>query len=70
MSYYKCIEQLFFDETIGNYITYGIEITEGNRIISDISCNKERVNEIVRLINKHQVSPIHITDVLENLISA
>ena len=67
MSYYKCIEQLFFDETIGNYITYGIEITEGNRIISDISCNKERVNEIVRLINKHQISPI---DVLENLISA
>ena len=67
---YKCIEQIFFDESIGNYITYGIEITEGNRIINDVSCNREKANEIVRLMNKFQVSPIHLYEVIEDLISA
>ncbi len=71
MSYnYKCIEQKLFDETIGDYITYGIEITDGNRIISDVSCNKEKANNIVNLINKYQVSPVHLYEVIENLLSA
>ncbi len=71
MSYtYKCIEQNLFDENIGNYITYGIEITEGNKIIDDVSCDKEKANKIIKLLNKHQVSPIHIYEIIENLISA
>ncbi len=71
MSYnYKCIKQSLFDENIGNYITYGIEITDENIIVSDVSCNREKVNEIVRIINKYQASPIHIYEIIENLISA
>ena len=71
MSYnYKCIKQRLFDESIGDYITYGIEITEENIIVNDVSCNIEKVNEIVRLINMHQVSPIHLYEVIENLIGA
>jgi len=71
MSYnYKCIKQSLFDKNIGNYITYGIEITDENIIVSDVSCNREKVNEIVRIINKYQASPIHIYEIIENLISA
>lgn len=71
MSYsYKCIEQKLFDESIGDYITYGIEITEGNKIIDDVSCNKEKAYNIIRLLNKYQVSPIHLYEVIDNLISA
>ncbi len=71
MSYkYKCIEQKLFDENIGNYITYGIEITEANKIIDDVSCNKDKTNKIIKLLNKHQVSPIHLYEIIEDLISA
>ncbi len=71
MSYaYKCIEQELFNESIGNYITYGIEITEGNKIINDVDCNRERACKIIDLLNQYQVSPIHIYDIIEDLISA
>lgn len=71
MSYnYRCINQNLFDENIGNYITYGIEITDENIIVNDVSCNKEKAQKIVNLMNKHQISPIHIYDVIENLLSA
>ncbi len=71
MSYtYKCIEQKLFSESIGNYITYGIEITEGNKIINDVSCNREKACKIIELLNQYQVSPIHLNEVIENLISA
>ena len=71
MSYtYKCIEQKLFNEHIGEYITYGIEITEENMIVSDLSCNREKANEIVRLINMHQASPVHLYEIIEDMISA
>ena len=71
MSYnYKCIKQRLFDEIIGDYITYGIELTEENMIVNDVSCNREKVNEIVRLLNIHQASPLHAYEIIENLLSA
>lgn len=71
MSYnYKCIKQNLFDKNIGNYITYGIEITDENIIVNDVSCNEEKVNDIVKLINRYQASPIHLYEIIENLLSA
>lgn len=71
MSYtYQCIEQEFHNEDIGNYITYGIEITEENIIMNDVSCNKEKAENIVELINEHQASPIHLDEIIDNLIAA
>jgi len=71
MSYtYQCIEQEFHNEDIGNYITYGIEITEENIIMNDVSCNKEKTENIVELINEYQASPIHLDEIIDNLIAA
>ncbi len=71
MSYnYKCIEQKLFDEDIGNYITYGIEITDGNKIVNDVSCNKDKANTIIKLLNQYQVSPIHLYEIIEDILSA
>lgn len=71
MSYtYQCIEQELHNKDIGNYITYGIEITEENIIMNDVSCNKEKAENIVKLINEHQASPIHLNEIIDNLIAA
>lgn len=71
MSYtYQCIEQELHNKDIGNYITYGIEITEENIIMNDVSCNKEKAENIVELINEHQASPIHLNEIIDNLIAA
>lgn len=71
MSYtYQCIEQELHNEDIGNYITYGIEITEENIIMDDVSCNKEKAENIVELINMHQASPIHLDEIIDNLLAA
>lgn len=71
MSYtYQCIKQELHNKDIGNYITYGIEITEENIIMNDVSCNKEKAENIVELINEHQASPIHLNEIIDNLIAA
>lgn len=71
MSYtYQCIEQELHNKDIGNYITYGIEITEENIIMNDVSCNKEKAENIVELINEHQASPSHLNEIIDNLIAA
>lgn len=71
MSYtYHCVKQEFHNEDIGNYITYGIEITEENIIMDDVSCNKEKAENIVELINLHQASPINLDEIIDNLLAA
>lgn len=67
---YQCIIQKFYNENVGEYITYGIEITDDNMIVNDVSCNKEKVDDIVRIINKYQVSPIHLDEIIEDLLAA
>ncbi len=67
---YKCVEQKLYDENIGEYITYGIEITDDNMIMNDVSCSKEKVDDIVRIINKYQLSPIHLDEIIEDLLVA
>ena len=67
---YQCIEQKLYNENIGEYITYGIEITDENIIVNDVSCNKEKAIDITRLLNKHQASFIHLDEIIENLIAA
>lgn len=67
---YQCIEQKLYNENVGEYITYGIEITDDNMIVNDVSCNKEKVDDIVRIINKYQVSPIHLDEIIEDLLAA
>ena len=81
---YQCIEQKLYNENVGEYIIYGIEITDDNIRyydlnsegwrsfipVNDVSCNKEKVDDIVRIINKYQVSPIHLDEIIEDLLIA
>ncbi len=67
---YKCVEQQLHNEYIGDYITYGIEITDENIILDDVSCNKELADKITTILNAYQASIIHFKEIIEDLIAA
>lgn len=63
------------DEILENKIgIYGIEIIKRNgtleekSFISDLTVNKDFVLEVIKTIKEDIVTPIHLYDVLENLI--
>jgi hypothetical protein len=47
---------------------YGIKY--GNLQIDDISADKDRVKKFVNDINKYQLSPIHLGDVVEDFVAS
>lgn len=67
---YKCVEQQLHNEYIGDYITYGIEITDENIILNDVSCNRKTTEDITTILNTHQASIIHFKEIVEDLIAA
>ena len=56
-------------------LTYGIACVEEDNghaelvaQISDISTNQEKMEELVKLCNKMQLSPIHLRDIVDDFI--
>lgn len=55
---------------LGECSTYGIGLSAPNAMtLHDISTCKETVVNMVELFNKHQISPAHAKDVVEDMIS-
>lgn len=68
---YKSIRENLFSEEIGNYVSYGIELIDDGLIvrkISDISTDEKTVLHLVSLANELELSPIHIDDVIEDIL--
>lgn len=61
------------EEFIGNYISYGIIVCDGNRCIlesiDDITVAPEIALKICNLLTMYKVSVIHFRDVVLDLIS-
>ena len=70
MSYnYQCVEQVLCDDVIGKYTAYGVKNTANNNVISDVGSNIDIVSAIVNKLNKSQVFPVHLREIIEDLIS-
>ncbi|MBO5179035.1 MAG: hypothetical protein J6B87_01635 [Clostridia bacterium] len=56
------------------YITYGIEVEKQSlkqnekSTINNISMNKARVKEIMKILERNEVTPVHLYDVMENFL--
>ncbi len=51
----------------GNEIeTYGI--TCGERVVKDISTDKQKVEVLIDKCNKNNVSPIHLDDIIDDFL--
>lgn len=46
--------------------TYGLRY--GNVRIEDISVDKERVTELIEVLNREKASPIHIYDIIDDFL--
>ena len=66
---YICVEQRFIN-AIGRYTSYGIYYKEyEDNILDDVDCDKSFVEYVVAQLNKYQVSPVHVKDVVENMLA-
>ena len=62
--------KVFFNEEKPRF-TYGIEIIDYNNkseAISDISINKEEVIKMIDILAKNVVSPVHLKDIVEDML--
>ena len=72
MIYYHPLREILQSEALGIYESYGIQIfdSKGNVIkkVSDVSVNKDFVETLCRKLTRYQLSPIHLEDILEDLL--
>ena len=68
---YEVIREELHSDELGDYVTYGIQMSAENNVlkmISDVSTNREYVKELVQRCNSEQLDPIHIDDVVSDFI--
>lgn len=66
---YLCVKQNLWHKDIGNYTSYGIALNEkGNMLQSDVSCEKERVESLVSVLNELQIEPPQVKYIVEDEI--
>ncbi len=71
MIHYRLFSEHLCGEELGTYETYGIIAEHSKRIIrviSDISCEKEKVQALVDLYNTERLSPEHLDEMIESFL--
>ena len=67
---YELIEQKKNDISVYG-VKYGdLQIDDGDLQIDDISVDKDKVRKFVNDINKYQLSPIHLGDVVADFVES
>lgn len=68
---YKTEREELTSNDIGSYVSYGVSVyCENIRIIyiSDISSEREVVEDLVYRCNKGRLDPIHLRDVIDDIL--
>lgn len=69
---YTVKEHRVEDESLGEYVTNGICLHEGDAMIDeirDVSSNQVLTQQLAELLNKDQVSEMHFRDVVADFIA-
>lgn len=75
LKFYVLEQNKYFDEYEKEVLTYGVEIEklDGKHIesekVEDITSEKERINEISKLLKENKVLPTHLQDVIIDILS-
>lgn len=67
MKRYACVKQRCFGEETGEYTAYGIRVPDGT-VVVDVSQDRRLVEDLVDRFNRFGVSPIHVQDILEDIL--
>lgn len=72
---YQTVHERMCNLELGQYDTYGIQANrkvlygwEKIELIHDVTTNQQVAELLVNLFNQHQLSPIHLHDVLEDML--
>lgn len=65
---YVSVRQTMYNNDIGIYHTYGIKTNDGRYAVADVGTDKEFVEAIVKILNQYAADPLHMTDVIENML--
>lgn len=75
MCQYEMFTEMLDDPCVGKHLTYGIvgyEMVNKNRKelirVSDVSTDKNKVENLIALCNKECLDPVHIYDVIEDFL--
>ena len=69
---YEAVQHTAISEEIGDYVTYGIRVSEDGRELSftaDVSTDGEAVERLAANCTDGQLAPIHLEDVIEDLLA-
>lgn len=67
---YCVVHETGYHTDLGEYTTYGIQLTLPNdsKIVHDISTSRKTVEQMVALFNRCQLSPVHLYDVVTDML--
>lgn len=65
---YKTIYKTYTNEENITYVGYGVENTEQNVRIEDITTDEKALNKWVNILNKSDISDIHIYDMVNDFL--
>ena len=66
---YSVIEEHLFSEDLGEYTSFGLLVSGDQEIrLSDISPNREFVTALAMQFNELQLSPIHLSEVIQDIL--
>lgn len=75
LKYYILEQKVFYEDLNEELTAYGLEIekrdntmTETSKI-EDITCNKKEIDEITRMLKDNKVLPVHLNDVVLDMLS-
>lgn len=71
MYQYRSVVETANDPHIGTFTTYGLEVIADGNIVDvhhDVAVDKELVDNIARVCTEEQVEPVHIMDVVLNML--
>lgn len=67
---YTIVQEELYQFELGKYHTYGIQVItpEYTDILHDVSTCEKTVEYIVELLNCHDVSPVHLHDIVMDML--
>ncbi len=65
---YEILEEMLVTDDNIKYISYGVRYRETGLSISDVTMNKQKMLDFIRLINFEELQPVHLPDAVEDFI--
>ena len=67
--HYRYMTQNLNQTDIGAYASYGITLKNDPSVtVNDVSYEKKVVKRIVHALNRYQAEPVHLMDVIEDML--